>query len=521
MVQWNQKGRQTEKNSKSEMSKHYGYVRVSTTKQGDGVSLEEQRESIQRYARKHDLEIIRWFEEKETAAKQGRPEFTRMLGLLRDGQAEGVVIHKIDRSSRNLKDWAELGDLIDEGIEIHFANEGFDLSSRGGRLSADIQAVVAADYIRNLRQEVKKGFYGRLKQGLYPLPAPVGYTDEGGGKPKDVDPVQGPLVQKAFELYATGEYSVESLAEEMRHRGLKNSTGGTATRNSVWRMLKNPFYMGLIRIKKTGETFDGVHEPLVTKSVFDKVQNILSGRAPKQTRTHDFLFRRLFQCKHCGRSLIAEEQKGHIYYRCHTSDCPTKCLREDRLEEQVLAAFEPLQLNSQEKAHLDQQLDNLRNRWDENRQNDIQAIELQLEKLSSRLDRLTDAFLDQTIEKDLFEKKKSSLLNQRTELEERLRNLRANDVSVPDQVDEILELAKTACTCYKLGTKDEKRDLLQTLTSNRAVNRRNVSIELKKPFRMIAERPPISDGGLCRETTRTSGGVLAVLDRILTRRATD
>jgi site-specific DNA recombinase len=70
------------------------------------------------------------------------------------------------RSARNLKDWADLGELIDSDLEVHFANESLDLHSRGGRLSADIQAVVAADYIRNLREERIKGFYGRLKQGL-------------------------------------------------------------------------------------------------------------------------------------------------------------------------------------------------------------------------------------------------------------------------------------------------------------------------------------------------------------------
>src|SRR5256885_12129691 len=100
-----------------------------------------------------------------------------MLKLLQASKADGVIIHKIDRGARNLRDWADLGELIDSGIEVHFANESLDLHTRGGRLSADIQAVVASDYIRNLREETRKGFYGRLKQGLYPLPAPPRYLD--------------------------------------------------------------------------------------------------------------------------------------------------------------------------------------------------------------------------------------------------------------------------------------------------------------------------------------------------------
>src|SRR3954466_10798335 len=118
-----------------------------------------------------------------------------MLAALEAGEAKSVIMHKIDRSARNLRDWSDLGELIDRGIAVHFAHESIDLTSRGGRLSADIQAVVASDYIRNLRDEVRKGFYGRLKQGLYPIPAPLGYRNEGGGKPKSIDPVAGPLVR--------------------------------------------------------------------------------------------------------------------------------------------------------------------------------------------------------------------------------------------------------------------------------------------------------------------------------------
>jgi len=87
-----------------------------------------------------------------------------MLKGLGSGDVNGVIIHKIDRSARNLRDWADLGELIDAGVLVHFANESLDLHSRGGRLPADIQAVVAADYVRNLREETRKGLYGRLRE---------------------------------------------------------------------------------------------------------------------------------------------------------------------------------------------------------------------------------------------------------------------------------------------------------------------------------------------------------------------
>src|SRR5258705_2665500 len=115
------------------MKHFYGYIRVSTTRQGEqGVSLDQQRAAIQAYAQRQGLDLIRWFEEQETAARRGRPVFGQMLKLLRGGRASGVIIHKIDRSARNLRDWADLGELIDPGIAVHFANEALVLNSRCG-----------------------------------------------------------------------------------------------------------------------------------------------------------------------------------------------------------------------------------------------------------------------------------------------------------------------------------------------------------------------------------------------------
>src|SRR5690606_23618156 len=150
------------------------------------------------------------------------------------------------------------------GCEVHFATESLDLHSRGGRLSADIQAVVAADYIRNLREETRKGFYGRLKQGLYPIQAPIGYLDQGGGKPKVPDPARAPFIRQAFELYGSGRFSLRALSDKLFESGLRSRVGQKVSINSLSKILNNPFYIGIIRIGRTGETFQGVHQPLVS-----------------------------------------------------------------------------------------------------------------------------------------------------------------------------------------------------------------------------------------------------------------
>ena len=246
------------------MSNYYGYIRVSTVKQGtQGVSLQEQKDAIIRYASRSGIEITAWFEEQLTAAKQGRPIFTKMMTLLRQGKAQGVVLHKIDRGARNLKDWASIAELNDQGIDVHLANDGLDMRSRGGRLSADIQAVIASDYIRNLREETLKGFYGRLKQGILPIAAPLGYVDNGGGKVKTAHPVKASLVIKAFELYATGKYSFNTLPPVLEKLGLRNMRGNPVPRSALTNILSNVFYMGLIKIRKTGE-----NKNIIVKSTF-------------------------------------------------------------------------------------------------------------------------------------------------------------------------------------------------------------------------------------------------------------
>ncbi len=91
------------------MKGYIGYIRVSTVKQGTkGVSLIEQRDAILRYAERMGFTITIWLEEMETAAKQGRPVFNQALKLLRAGQAKGIILHKLDRGARNLRDWAAI-----------------------------------------------------------------------------------------------------------------------------------------------------------------------------------------------------------------------------------------------------------------------------------------------------------------------------------------------------------------------------------------------------------------------------
>jgi site-specific DNA recombinase len=468
---------------------YIGYTRVSTLKQGiQGVSLQEQRAAILRYAEKNGFTITTWLEEMETAAKRGRSVFGQMLEMLRRRKARGVIVHKLDRGVRNLKDWADVGELVDRGVEVHFANEGLDLNSRGGRLSADIQAVVAADYIRNLKEETRKGFEGRLKQGLYPLRAPIGYLDEGKGKPKSIDPVQGPLVRKAFTLYARGNFCLDTLNEEMYCAGLRNKNGGRVTRNGLSTLLNNSFYMGIMRIRKSGQTFLGIHKPLIAKSVFDRVQSVLRGKCNRRTRTHDFLFRQLINCAGCKRSLIGETQKGNVYYRCHTKNCTGVSLREESVEAALIPLLDSLQFNKTETAYLKTKTLALRQDWKRHRVEAARNARLKLGQIKDRLNRTTDAYLDGILDRTLFEERKSALCMEQKQAEEILSQVAGKSGEPAELVEKFVELASKALLSYRIGNADEKRTLVKILTSNRSAAGKNIYFEPSIPFQTIVNR---------------------------------
>jgi len=439
-----------------------------------------------------------------------------MLKALERGGAHGILIHKIDRSARNLRDWADLADLIDRGAEIHFAHDALDLRSRGGRLSADIQAVVAADFIRNLREETRKGFYGRLKQGFYPLRAPVGYIDQGRGQAKAIDPIRGPLVLQAFELYATGDYSFHQLKAELHQRGLRGCKGNIISLNGLTTMLNNPFYVGLIRIRKTGEFFEGVHPPLITKALYDRVQGTLRGNRIGTPYKNDFIFRRLVRCSGCGRSLIGERQKGrYIFYRCHTVGCPGACLTESVIDEHVRNQLKPLEFDARELGDL-RDLVEERTRGQTNERVEREAtLRLLIGKCDERIVRMTDALIDGQIDKETFDLRNAAILSEKRGHKDQL-EAAASAPSLADLIRKKVELANMAYLNYENGNPAEKRDLLLSMTSNFTGSGKSPAITLQSPFREYRDWRISRHCDPCKDEPRTrTKQILAIFEEAL------
>ncbi len=435
------------------------------------------------------------------------------MRLLRRGTAKGVIIHKIDRSARNLEDWVK---LVDAEVEVHFATENLDLRTVAGRLSADIQAVVAAHYSRNLREEVKKGIYGRLKQGFYPFRAPIGYLDQGSAKPKVPDPMTAPLIREVFRLYQSGQYSLPLLAREMHGRGLRNIGGTQVTINGLATILRNPFYIGVMRIVKNGQSFPGNHEALVTAEVFKSVQELLDGKRVDRVNHNAFTFSRIVRCGTCSYSLIGERQKGHVYYRCHNRPfknppaCPITSVREEDLDQTVIDCLSCVDLSEEEATLAHALLGKKRIELERTNAAAIQALKLQLEQVESRLAKLTDLLVDGTVEKSLFTEKQNVLLVERVRIEENLRDTSQGSLKTLEALEKTVELAKSPSILFKSASPEKKRDLVKTLLSNITVSQKMTDVTLATPFRLIADREKTDDGRPYRGSCRT-------LDTIITQ----
>lgn len=489
------------------------YIRVSTFKQAEkGASLIEQRDAASRFAATHRITISDWLEEHVTASKAGRPVFARLLQHLRSGKYAGVIMHKVDRSSRNPYDWADLRALADTGVPVHFAAENIDLNTNGGRFTGDILAVLANHYSRNLRDEVLKGLRGRLKQGLYPFRAPFGYLDRGSGRIKDVDPERAPVVTRVFERYAAGGETIDSLTQRLRSEGVRNRSGGSINRNVVARILTNPFYAGLIKIIETGEVYTGKHRALISVNLFKAVQERLAGRFRSRGWRHEFLLRGLFRCALCGRVLSGEKQKGHRYYRCHTRGCPTKTFREEVLEEAMLNSWFPIASTTQDLDRLKDRLEFAMKKEATTSEHKQAQLRLRAAAVSSRIERLIDAYVDRVLDKASFDARKLSLLEEQRSVQEMIEDCESDMGRPRSRLSALIDLASDARSTYRRGAIEQKRQLALLLCASREVAGTEVKVTSCLPMQILQARTTPNGG---KHTTKEEAE-LSVARRLVT-----
>jgi hypothetical protein len=208
-----------------------------------------------------------------------------------------------------------------------------------------IQVLMAKNYIDNLSEETRKGMLEKAEQGLWPSFAPLGYMNE--GRTIVPDPAVAPIVRKIFEWYATGEYSLAELTKKAKAAGMVfRKSGNPVPKATIHKILHNRIYTGDFDFD--GKTYRGRYEPIVSRELWERVQQRLGPR--RQKRKHDFAFSGLITCGHCGCCMVGELKKGrYVYYHCtgNKGKCPEPYVREEDLEAQFTKAVKRVKIDDE------------------------------------------------------------------------------------------------------------------------------------------------------------------------------
>jgi len=396
------------------------YLRVSTPSQvntdydPEGISIPAQRGACERKAAQLGVEIIDTFVEpgRSATSMDKRPAFQAMLERIRTQRdVNFVIVYKLSRMNRNrLDDALVLMELKKHGVALISATEQID-DTPVGQLMHGILASFNEFRSREDGADISYKMGEKARRGGTLGKAVVGYMNvrenfEGREvRTIKVDPDRAPLVRQAFEIYATGNYSIADLEEEMQTRGLTTRTGrtpGLLSGNQLTRMLTNPYYTG--RISYKGETYQGRHEPIVEPKLFDEVQIVVAQRATRdlRRRTHNHYLKGVLWCWECSQRgiesrLIRQYSKGnggdYHYYFCVARKkglCESRYIWVQDLEDAVEAFYDRIRLAPELVTLIRQRLTEVVEHQTKSSRTRKAQIKRELERLDSQESNLLD-----------------------------------------------------------------------------------------------------------------------------------
>ena len=389
------------------------YARVSSKEQEQGYSILAQQELLRPYGAELGTLIEQEFVDVETAKTTGRPGFAAMVAYFRKHpECRVLLVEKTDRLYRNFKDYLTIDEL---GVEIHLVKENVILSKESRsheKFMHGIKVLMAKNYIDNLSEEVQKGLRTKAAQGLYPSFAPPGYINTMSPDGKRIitpDPVLGPLVTSLFTWFASGEYSIKTLAKKAYQEGFCfRKTKNKMPVTTLHKILRKLIYTG--EFEYGGKRYQGIHEPLVSRVVWERCQEILDGRHEKKHRKtkHDFAFSGFIRCGHCGCSLVGEIKKGrYVYYHCtgYRGKCPERYTREEHLTNSFAERLRGLVIGPEIIEWLQDELITSDLTEQAAREQAVRRHQADLDRLQRRLDTLYEDRLDGRIDAARYDQK--------------------------------------------------------------------------------------------------------------------
>lgn len=294
-------------------------------------------------------------------------------------------------------------------------------------------------YVDNLREEAMKGWSEKLAQGWRPSGPVIGYktTVENGKKIHVIDEDTAPMVERAFKLYLEPDQTIQSIVKELAEVGLTTRKGRPLGKTAVHKMLREPFYIGVIKFN--GVDYPGAHEPLLSRKLFKAVQNKLDDGYHENQRQHHPLFKGALRCDICHAIITWQLQKNYYYGACQRRNdaCKgRKLLREDRLESQLLSRIDELDAGHSGRTLLRNMMQLLETRRQpyigQHREAVMKAIGQRIRRAEKMEDNLYNDKLAGIITEQRYAQKMDELHKELGTLRSRLENLEATETKQPD-----------------------------------------------------------------------------------------
>ena len=414
------------------MQKYFLYARKSTDVEDKQIlSIEAQLSELRELAKRENLYIVDEFIEKRSAKIPGRPVFNNMLSRIQNGEAQGIVCWKIDRLSRNPVDSGKIQWMLQQGIIQHIQTHGQSHYPNDNVLMMSVELGMANEYVRQLSENTARGLRQKARNGDYPGLAPFGYINNSNIKKIAIHQKNAKLVKKIFELYATGNARLEDLSKVLENGDVKSKNNNRVHISRISHIINNPIYYGHFR--HAGEIYEGRHESIISKELFDKANAVLHGKGRKPKKeANPRPFCGLLSCGSCGMGITGEIKIKHqkngtkhfyTYYHCSkkskTQKCFEPCIREEEIERQLSAKlseyimpkelatkfFEMLEIEEQKNKHTANEA--------------VLELKEEEQNISKNLARLTDVYVAQDIEREDYLKRRHIFMSDKKSVEEK------------------------------------------------------------------------------------------------------
>ncbi|MBF0569215.1 MAG: recombinase family protein [Candidatus Omnitrophica bacterium] len=481
------------------------YARISNKKQNDGFSLDAQERLGQDYADRRNLRIIKTWRVIESAwnKKRERVAFNQVIEFAKSHpKIKHIIFDITDRMTRNDIDKIKINDLIhNHGKIIHFArsNKIYDQSSSPDEIfMLDIEVAVAKKMSNDISRKVKMGMQEKAEQNLYPSIAPLAYMNikDTKGKRIEINQAQAPHLRSVFHMMATGNYSLEMLVIHLNAAGFRTNNDCKISKSSLAHALKNPFYYGVFTWR--GKQYQGSHDPLITKSVFDQVQRVLSGKHHPFINHKNFAFNNLIRCGICGCTVLGEEKRKangvrYIYYHCSFSKGrhePHEYVPENRLANLFEEPVRRVVITPEQAEWIREGLAIRAQSARQSHEDRLSSLQAQLSRVNQRLNKLfTDRMDGKIYDEDFARYKEAEYAAEINDLKYQIEATRKRNPNFLENGIKALELINLLYSQYLAADVHEKAVILKKLASNYVLNDATPCPTYRRPFSIFAKGP--------------------------------